>query len=234
MRNIAAIAMVMGFVMLGLPVGIVATAFAEEIHRREFVVTWSMVASVPLFASLDASSIAEIMRFLRAQEVPAGTMIVRRGEPAHSMYFIAAGEVEIELPPMMRKTSESAPKVETPVAPSRSDLPPLAPLERQMRKRLARRSASIDARIDLHGKTQHEAHRALLHFLHRAQDRSAKVVLVITGKGTSGDSERGVLKRQVPMWLSQPDLRDYVIGFDTAHISHGGEGALYVRIRKAL
>ena len=97
-RVIAAIAMVMGFVMLGLPVGIVATAFAEEIHRREFVVTWSMVASVPLFASLDASSIAEIMRFLRAQEAPAGTMIVRRGEPAHSMYFIAAGEVEIELP----------------------------------------------------------------------------------------------------------------------------------------
>lgn len=97
-RVVAAIAMVMGFVMLGLPVGIVATAFAEEIHRREFVVTWSMVASVPLFASLDASSIAEIMRFLRAQEAPAGTMIVRRGEPAHSMYFIAAGEVEIELP----------------------------------------------------------------------------------------------------------------------------------------
>ena len=96
-RIIAALAMVMGFVMLGLPVGIVATAFAEEIHRREFVVTWSMVASVPLFASLDASSIAEIMRFLRAQEAPAGSLIVRRGEPAHSMYFIAAGEVEVEL-----------------------------------------------------------------------------------------------------------------------------------------
>jgi voltage-gated potassium channel len=97
-RIIASIAMVMGFVLLGLPVGIVATAFAEEIHRREFVVTWSMVASVPLFASLDASSIAEIMRFLRAQEAPAGTLIVRRGEPANSMYFIAAGQVEVELP----------------------------------------------------------------------------------------------------------------------------------------
>lgn len=96
-RVVASFAMVTGFVMLGLPVGIVATAFAEEIHRREFVVTWGMVASVPLFASLDASAIAEIMRFLRAQSAPAGTLIVRRGENAHSMYFVASGEVEVEL-----------------------------------------------------------------------------------------------------------------------------------------
>jgi voltage-gated potassium channel len=97
-RMIAAVTMVTGFALLGLPVGILATAFAEEIHRREFVVTWSMVASVPLFRSLDAPAIAEIMRYLRAQSVPAGTLIVRRGETAHSMYFIADGEVEIELP----------------------------------------------------------------------------------------------------------------------------------------
>jgi voltage-gated potassium channel len=97
-RIIASLAMVVGFVMLALPVGIVATAFAEEIHRREFVVNWGMVASVPLFASLDASTIAEIMRFLRAQSAPAGTLIVRRGENAHSMYFVATGEVEVELP----------------------------------------------------------------------------------------------------------------------------------------
>lgn len=97
-RIVASMTMVTGYVMLGLPVGIVATAFAEEIHRREFVVTWSMVASVPLFRTLDATAIAEIMRYLSAQSVPAGTLIVRRGEPAQSMYFIAEGEVEIELP----------------------------------------------------------------------------------------------------------------------------------------
>jgi voltage-gated potassium channel len=97
-RVIASITMVTGYVMLGLPVGIVATAFAEEIHRREFVVTWSMVASVPLFRTLHATAIAEIMRYLSAQSVPAGTMIVRRGEMAQSMYFVAEGEVEIELP----------------------------------------------------------------------------------------------------------------------------------------
>lgn len=97
-RFVAAFTMVTGYVMLGLPVGIVATAFANEIHRREFVVTWSMVARVPIFRGLDASAIAEIMRYLRAQSVPDGAMIVRRGETAHSMYFIAEGEVEIDLP----------------------------------------------------------------------------------------------------------------------------------------
>ncbi len=97
-RMIASVTMVTGYVMLGLPVGIVATAFAEEIHRREFVVTWSMVASVPLFRTLGASAIAEIMRYLSAQSVPAGTLIVRRGDLAQSMYFIAEGDVEIELP----------------------------------------------------------------------------------------------------------------------------------------
>jgi voltage-gated potassium channel len=97
-RLIASVTMVTGYVMLGLPVGIVATAFAEEIHRRQFVVTWSMVASVPLFRTMDATNIAEIMRYLSAQSVPAGALIVRRGEVAESMYFIAEGEVDIELP----------------------------------------------------------------------------------------------------------------------------------------
>lgn len=96
-KLIASFAMVTGFLLLGLPVGILATAFAEEIHRHEFVVTWTMVASVPLFRGLDASGIAEIMRYLRAQSIPRGAFIVRKGEPAHSMYFIAEGEVEVQL-----------------------------------------------------------------------------------------------------------------------------------------
>jgi voltage-gated potassium channel len=101
-RIIAGVAALCGFLLLALPVGIVATAFAEEIHRREFVVTWSMIARVPLFATLDASEIAEIMHYLRAQTVPPNTIIVRRGEEARSMYFVAAGEVEIELPNPVR------------------------------------------------------------------------------------------------------------------------------------
>jgi voltage-gated potassium channel len=93
----AAATILCSFVMLALPVGIIATAFADNIHRRDFVVTWAMVARVPLFNGLDASAIADIMRLLRAQTVEAGEVIARRGDRAHSMYFIAAGEVEIEI-----------------------------------------------------------------------------------------------------------------------------------------
>ncbi|HEY1361102.1 MAG TPA: cyclic nucleotide-gated ion channel [Xanthobacteraceae bacterium] len=96
-RIVATGTIFIGLVMVALPIGIIATAFAEAIHRRDFVVTWSMVARVPLFAGLQASDIADVMRLLRAQQVESGAVIARRGEPAHSMYFVAAGEVEIEL-----------------------------------------------------------------------------------------------------------------------------------------
>ena len=96
-RIVAACTIVTGLIMIALPVGIVATAFSDEVHRRDFVVTWGMVSRVPLFAGLQASDIADIMRLLRAQQMEPGAVIARRGEPAHSMYFIAAGEVEIAL-----------------------------------------------------------------------------------------------------------------------------------------
>jgi len=86
-----------GLIMMALPIGIIATAFSEQIHRRDFIVTWGMIARVPLFAELDASEIADIMQLLRAQLAEAGQVIVRQGEAAHSMYFIAAGEVEVAL-----------------------------------------------------------------------------------------------------------------------------------------
>jgi voltage-gated potassium channel len=87
----------LGLIMIALPVGIIATAFAEQIHRRDFVVTWGMIARVPLFAGLDAGEISDIMQLLRAQVAQPGEVIVRAGDAAHSMYFIAAGEVEIAL-----------------------------------------------------------------------------------------------------------------------------------------
>jgi len=96
-RVVAGITIFVGLIMIALPVGIVATAFSEQIHRRDFIVTWSMVARVPLFADLKASDIGDIMQLLRAQYVEAGATITRRGEPAHSMYFIAAGQVQIDL-----------------------------------------------------------------------------------------------------------------------------------------
>lgn len=97
-RMVASVTMVFGLMMLALPVGIVATAFADEIHRREFVVTWGMIARVPLFEALTASEIGEITRCLQARTVPAGAVIVRQGDPADSMFLIAAGEVAVDLP----------------------------------------------------------------------------------------------------------------------------------------
>jgi DNA-nicking Smr family endonuclease len=125
----------------------------------------------------------------------------------------------------------------TPQAPAlKPRTPPLLGLDRRAKQRLARGSDPIDARIDLHGKSQSEAHAALLRFLGRAQSMGARTVLVITGKGArAGDHarERGVLKRQVPLWLRLPEFRIYVVGIDDAHLTHGGEGALYVRLRRA-
>ena len=126
-------------------------------------------------------------------------------------------------------------------APAGRESPPLAPLGRRLKLRVARGRQPIDARIDLHGKTQKEAHAALLRFLQRAQAEGAKIVLVVTGKGTRvgiggreqpGAAERGVLRRQVPLWLSLPEFRALVVGFEDAHVGHGGEGALYVRLRR--
>jgi DNA-nicking Smr family endonuclease len=109
---------------------------------------------------------------------------------------------------------------------------PTSTLARRERQQLARGKAELGGRIDLHGLTQAEAHDALLRFLRRAQAEGAKFVLVITGKGGPG-GDRGVLRRQVPLWLALPDMRACVLGFDVAHVGHGGEGALYVRLRKA-
>ncbi|WP_369720139.1 Smr/MutS family protein [Bradyrhizobium sp. LLZ17] len=116
--------------------------------------------------------------------------------------------------------------------PSKPAMPPLAPLGKRERTKLSRGRSEIEARLDLHGMTQTRAHRALSGFLHRAHHDGLTFVLVITGKGRSG-GESGVLRRQVPEWLRLPEFRAFVVGFEEAGIGHGGEGALYVRIRRA-
>jgi DNA-nicking Smr family endonuclease len=129
------------------------------------------------------------------------------------------------------------PKSAIPIAPpptKKPVTPPLAPIGRRERSQLSKGRKEIEARLDLHGMTQARAHRALSGFLHRAHGDGLTFVLVITGKGKVGaESERGVLRRQVPQWLSQPEFRTLVVGFEEAHIGHGGTGALYVRIRRS-
>jgi DNA-nicking Smr family endonuclease len=126
----------------------------------------------------------------------------------------------------LKPHSQLQPAKQKPEAP-----PALSPLGRRAKQRVARGHDTIDGRLDLHGLTQAEAHGALLRFLHTAQTRGAKMVIVITGKGRGG--EIGVLRRQVPFWLALPEFRAIVVGFDEAHHRHGGEGALYLRLRRS-
>jgi len=92
--------MLLGIAMFAVPAGILASGFAEEIKRRDFVVTWQAVAGVPLFARLDASRIASIARLLKPEIVAANHVIVHRGELAHAMFFIVEGEVEVDVQPV--------------------------------------------------------------------------------------------------------------------------------------
>jgi DNA-nicking Smr family endonuclease len=115
---------------------------------------------------------------------------------------------------------------------------------RQVR-RIGNGRSGIDARIDLHGMRQQEAHSALRIFLFRAVTKGHRMVLVITGKGSAsrpggefsdyvneGALGTGVLRRNVPIWLEEPEIRSIVVGYTTAHIRHGGDGALYVQLRR--
>lgn len=110
----------------------------------------------------------------------------------------------------------------------RDVLPPAA-VDAALHRRLTRGRDAIAARIDLHGLTHDAARAALTAFVRRAVDNGWRAVLVITGKGVGGD---GVLKRGVPAWLAAPPLRDHVAGVSEAHRRHGGEGALYVALKR--
>ena len=146
-------------------------------------------------------------------------------KPAAAASAKAAKVAKVAKP--AKAVSVAAPPAKVPSPPRPASLP------RREKQQLARGRVAIDKRIDLHGLTQAEAHTALGHVLRRAPHDGARFVLIITGKGTrAADRERGVLRRQVPHWLGLPDLRDIVLGFEEAHAAHGGEGALYVRLRK--
>jgi len=141
------------------------------------------------------------------------------------------------------------PKLEPKAAPAKGTptpvrTPPIAEFDRKKVRKIRSGQVDIEARIDLHGMRQDEAHVALVRFLHRCQMKDQRWVLVITGKGKLINSdpgapfdmtqqrERGVLKRNVPRWLDEPDLRPLVVSYTTAAIHHGGEGALYIHLRK--
>ncbi|WP_375465502.1 Smr/MutS family protein [uncultured Methylobacterium sp.] len=131
------------------------------------------------------------------------------------------------------KLAALAPALPRPALTVTSAVPGAPGLERRERQRLSRGRLAIEARIDLHGLYQAEAHAALVGFLMRARAAGHARVLVVTGKGgEDAYAERGVLRRSVPHWLRGADLRGLVLGFEEAARHHGGAGALYVRLRR--
>ncbi len=150
--------------------------------------------------------------------------------------FEAALQAEAESEESIRAATAKA----APVTAQAQEVPATAkqpagrhhPLERPVKRKIAKGRLALEARIDLHGLIQSEAHGMLLDFLLRAHGRGLRHVLVITGKGSSMGSE-GALKRAVPLWFSKPEFRFLISSYETAAQHHGGEGALYIRLSRA-
>jgi voltage-gated potassium channel len=107
-RLVAALVMICGLGVFGLWTGILATGFAAETRRDNFLKTWESVSKVPFFAALGPSAIADVTQMLRTMDLPARTMIIRKGKPGDCMYFIADGEVEVDLPGKKVRLGEGA------------------------------------------------------------------------------------------------------------------------------
>jgi DNA-nicking Smr family endonuclease len=142
-------------------------------------------------------------------------------------------------PPAPATARQARPQPQQKARPS-PEPPKLVILERRKARRIARGNQEIEARLDLHGMTQDDAHSALVGFVRRCHAQGLRTVLVITGKGGTGRGDhddvvprpRGVLRRNVPRWLAGPEIGSLVVSYATAHLRHGGEGALYVRLRR--
>ena len=178
-------------------------------------------------------------------EHTAASLKPLRGKKARHL----AEQPDTEAPPVaaakskaaVKKPDAAAPPAAKPAPRTEKVAPPLNVLDRKAARKLRQGQLAIEARIDLHGMRQHEAHAALRRFLLAAFAKGRRWVLVITGKGgprarddeatVFGAPERGVLRKNVPMWLAEPELRAVVVSYAPAAIAHGGDGALYVQLR---
>ena len=154
----------------------------------------------------------------------------KAGELTELDAFLAAAEAEIEKAEQQRKAAPATDQA-PPATPARKTSGAHHPLERPVKRKIAKGRLALEARIDLHGLVQSEAHVILLDFLIRAHERGMRHVLVITGKGSSLGSE-GALKRAVPFWFSKPEFRYLISSYESAAQHHGGEGALYIRLAR--
>jgi DNA-nicking Smr family endonuclease len=166
--------------------------------------------------------------------------IKRRPKKTGPKKAAAEANPETKSPPAppgkMKKAKAAPPPPATPTPP-----PPAKPhhlthglshgIDRRQAERFRKGKLAIEGKIDLHGRTQQAAHDDLLAFLRRAHGTGKRCVLVITGKGMT-TSKTGILRQAVPRWLNEPTFRPLVLAFDYAEPHHGGEGALYVLLKR--
>ncbi|KAA0575615.1 Smr/MutS family protein [Azospirillum sp. Sh1] len=167
---------------------------------------------------------------MRDAEPMPGRAIEAEPEPVTTMAELVEEPVATSLAP-----PPTARRHPSPPGPARPSHPPLTPgstanIDRRTGDRFRRGELEIDGRIDLHGMTQAQAHNALAAFVHRAWNEGRRCVLVITGKGSFGGL--GVLRQATPRWLSDPALRPMVLAIQPARPKDGGDGALYVLIKR--
>jgi len=193
-------------------------------------------------------------RTITADEAELWQHATRSTEPVKVKPRVASAQVSSELPPVVKPPpspsrasatpARAEPKPRAPVVSKvgKASPAPLADFDRRKARQISSGKVEVEARIDLHGLRQRDAHVRLRAFLVEAHARGLKTVLVITGKGgeepadrlgdLAGERQRGVLRRNVPHWLGEPELRAIVLSFTQAGVRHGGAGAIYVQLRK--
>ncbi|HXG80076.1 MAG TPA: Smr/MutS family protein [Methyloceanibacter sp.] len=163
--------------------------------------------------------------------------VARSAKPLHKGRLVKA----VPPKPRSKPSKEAAPAKPVPkVQPKPLAIARAEALDRQTARKLERGAVAVEARLDLHGMRQNEAHAALRRFLKSAQGKGYRHVLIITGKGAEPDrarpfyeeDSRGVLRAAVPHWLAAPELAPLIVSYAEAPRRLGGEGALYVRLRR--
>ncbi|MFZ1814857.1 MAG: Smr/MutS family protein [Rhizobiaceae bacterium] len=174
-------------------------------------------------------AVRKTVKPLRNTAAPPASLIDPKTESPSS-----TSEMRIEAPARSAKdstklTARALPSWQAPPQSRRPEPYPQAQLDDTMMRKLRKGALQVDDRIDLHGMFEYQAHQMLLSFLESSRHSGCRIVLVITGKGERTGS---ILRNAVPRWLVEPVFRPLVSGYRVAAQIHGGEGALYIRLRR--
>ncbi len=222
--------------------------------KPEDAALWARVAETMDARMPDKPSPAEIRRLLpegqnpakRASSVQCTGEAFRSAKRAGTSGKTSSKDAKSNILPPSRHLLRASLPMATGMNEARAESISAGTLDRRTRQRLLRGQVTIEARIDLHGLSVEEARQRLRGFIVASRQRGLRTILVITGKGAApftrhtlhghdhwhAPERQGVLRRELPRWLSEPDMQVHVSGFQPAHPRHGGGGAFYVRLRR--